>query len=236
MHEIGSWQDLRARLEPYDRRCFAFFHSAMPDEPLIFVGVALTQGIASSIQDVLAKKRDQIKAQDADTALFHSISNCQSGLAAISFGNSLIKQVVADLSAGLPNLKTFVTLTPIPELGAWLDEEEKREAAADPENLQQLKAQYLLDAKHGSGASRDPVAQFHLGNGAQVYVIHAKADLSEKGRGQSAGAMVNYLYDLDRIETNHEGYATDYKIAASAEVQALDQAAAKAQTGKTEAA
>ncbi len=123
VHAIDSWSDLRRRLEPVDRRCFAFLHPAMPDEPLIFVEVALTKGIPGSIQGLLAENRTQIEADTADTAVFYSISNCQAGLAGISFGNSLIKQVAADLSLELPKLKTFVTLSPIPGLVRWLEGE-----------------------------------------------------------------------------------------------------------------
>lgn len=116
VHAIHSWDDLRGRLQPSDRRCFGFFHPTMADEPLIFVEVALTKGVPSSIQSLLADERDTIDAEDADTAVFYSISNCQAGLAGISFGNSLIKQVVADLARDLPGLSTFVTLSPIPGL------------------------------------------------------------------------------------------------------------------------
>ncbi|PTX57618.1 malonyl-CoA decarboxylase [Litoreibacter ponti] len=226
VHAIQSWDDLRRRLEPTDRRCFAFFHPAMPDEPLIFVEVALTQGVPGSIQTLLSEDREGIVAQEADTAVFYSISNCQAGLAKISFGNSLIKQVAADLSLELPGLKTFVTLSPIPGLTAWTAE---RGLAIDddPVRVQALAAYYLLEVKRPNGKPRDPVAHFHLGNGAILHRVHAGADLSEKGIAQSAGAMVNYLYDLAAVSQNHEGFATTGAIAASPEVQAASTAAKK---------
>lgn len=227
VHEIGSWQELRRRVQPEDRRCFAFFHPTMPSEPLIFVEVALTRGIASSVQNVLSDKRDIIRAEEADTAVFYSISNCQDGLAGISFGNSLIKQVVADLSRELPGLKTFVTLSPIPGLTRWISEIGAELPDDTPEQQRQRAAHYLLNAKRGDGSPYDPVARFHLGNGALVHAVHAGADVSENGFAQSGGAMVNYLYDLSLITQNHERYASKQTIAASPEVTALAKAAQK---------
>ncbi|WP_102107021.1 malonyl-CoA decarboxylase [Oceaniglobus roseus] len=220
VHAIDSWDDLRRRLHPADRRCFAFFHPAVPDEPLIFVEVALTRGVPGSIQAVLAEDRAPLKAAEADTAVFYSISNCQAGLAGISFGNSLIKQVVADLSAELPGLKTFVTLSPIPGLMKWLDAEG---IPAPTGALRPLAARYLLEAKRGDGQPLDPVARFHLGNGASVHMVHEGADTSPRGLAQSGGAMVNYAYDLNRISKNHERFATAREIAASSEVTRLSQ-------------
>lgn len=227
VHAIGSWEDLQRRLQPPDRRCFAFFHPAMPDEPLIFVEVALTRGIPSSVQSVLAQDRTPMEAEEADTAVFYSISNCQAGLAGISFGNSLIKQVAADLALSLPGLKTFVTLSPIPGLAAWAAEEGIPLDPAEPERLRQIAADYLLNAKGYRGHPRDPVARFHLGNGARVEHVHAGADVSAKGQAQSAGAMVNYLYDLPRVAQNHERFASGGEIAASSELRALATAAQK---------
>jgi len=227
VHEITSWEDLRRRLAPGDRRCFAFFHPSMPDEPLIFVEVALTADIPGSIQALLAGDREPITAAKARTAVFYSISNCQDGLAGISFGNSLIKQVAADLAADLPSLKTFVTLSPIPGLTKWLREHGIAIADADEKELRSLAAHYLLSAKRPDGQPLDPVARFHLGNGAQVHAVHAEADTSERGRAQSAGVMVNYLYDLARVAQNHERYATALEIAASSEIRGLDAAARK---------
>ncbi|UWR21173.1 malonyl-CoA decarboxylase [Sulfitobacter sp. S190] len=219
VHAIDSWDDLRRRLEPSDRRCFGFFHPAMPDEPLIFVEVALTQGIPNSVQTLLADGREPIEAQDADTAVFYSISNCQAGLAGISFGNSLIKQVAAELSRDLIALETFVTLSPIPGLTRWLDQN------ADPAlmraSLEQQAAHYLLNAKREDRLPVDPVARFHLGNGAVVHVVHAQADVSDNGMRQSRGAMVNYLYDLPQITANHERFVTEKVVTASPAVRAL---------------
>lgn len=219
VHEISDWDALRRRLYPEDRRCFAFFHPAMPDEPLIFVEVALTQGVPTSVQTVLADDHDTIGAQDADTAVFYSISNCQAGLAGISFGNSLIKQVVRDLSVDLPNLETYVTLSPIPGLTRWLAKEGQEPETGD--GLREQAATYLLTAKRSNGAPFDPVARFHLGNGAKVLAVHADADISPNGMKQSSGAMVNYLYDLPNISKHHHAFASDQTVAASSTVKAL---------------
>ena len=156
VHAIDSWDDLRNRLEPADRRCFAFFHPAMPDEPLIFVEVALTKGTPNSVQALLAQGRTAIAAQDADTAVFYSISNCQAGLASISFGNSLIKQVAADLATELPGLKTFVTLSPIPGLCKWFSQQGYALDRSDPEAIRRAAAYYLINAKNNTGAPYDP--------------------------------------------------------------------------------
>lgn len=227
VHEIGSWEDLRRRLAPVDRRCFAFFHPSMPDEPLIFVEVALTSDIPGSVQELLAEGREPITADKARTAVFYSISNCQAGLAGISFGNSLIKQVATDLAAELPDLKTFVTLSPIPGLTRWLTDNGIPFEGADAKQLKLLAAHYLMSAKRKDGLPLDPVARFHLGNGALVHAVHADADLSEKGTAQSAGVMVNYLYDLARVPQNHEGFATRQEIAASSDIRSLDGTARK---------
>ena len=221
VHAIGSWADLRRRVEPPDRRCFAFFHPAMPDEPLIFVEVALTQGVAGSIQDLLAEDRTPLASDKADTAVFYSISNCQPGLAGISFGNFLIKQVASDLAAGLPDLKTFVTLSPIPGLTRWLREQGIGWNPNDAKGMQALAARYLLSAKRGDGRPLDPVARFHLGNGAMVHAVHGQADTSRNGLDQSGGAMVNYLYNLARVAQNHERYATKKEVVASQSVRSL---------------
>jgi malonyl-CoA decarboxylase len=225
VHAIDSWSELRRRLEPTDRRCFAFFHPAMPDEPLIFVEVALTTGIPGSVQALLAEDRLPLPAAEADTAVFYSISNCQAGLASISFGNSLIKQVVADLAAELPGLRTFVTLSPIPGLTRWLDQENVSWSVDDPTQVKTLAAHYLLHAKSRGGLPSDPVARFHLGNGAIVQAVHADADTSDKGRAQSGGAMVNYLYDLARVEANHDAYVISREVMAAKDVRALADAA-----------
>lgn len=219
VHEIREWGDLRRRLQPSDRRCFAFFHPSMPTEPLIFVEVALCKGIPNSIQEVLSDNRQSIEDTQADTAVFYSISNCQAGLAGVSFGNSLIKQVARDLSNALPNLKTFVTLSPIPGLMKWVESQEIEAETDDPQKMERLAAKYLTEAKGKAGLPRDPVARFHLGNGASVHAVHAGADTSQKGMRQSAGVMVNYLYDLSRISQRATQFSTTAEVATSPSVR-----------------
>ena len=221
VHEIENWDDLRRRLQPDDRRCFAFFHPAMPDEPLIFVEVALTKGTPNSIQSVLLENRDAMAAEKADTAAFYSISNCQAGLAGISFGNSLIKTVVQHLLRELPQIRNFVTLSPIPGLVKWLRETGNFDADATAETHMQLAAHYLLNAKHHMGQPHDPVARFHLNNGALVGAVHANADKSKNGMAQSCGVMVNYRYDLSRISENHEAFANHQTVIAEKPVKTL---------------
>lgn len=225
VHAIASWEDLRRRLKPADRRCFAFFHPSMPDEPLIFVEVALTTGIPGSVQTLLAEDRMPISAHESDTAVFYSISNCQMGLASISFGNSLIKQVASDLSSELPGIKAFVTLSPIPGLAEWAHQEGYKMPTEEPEAIRAMAAFYLLNAKGRGGLPFDPVARFHLGNGAIVNAVHAVADTSEKGIAQSGGTMVNYLYDLSRIAQNHEVFATSRAVVAKPDVKTLAESA-----------
>ncbi|WP_306144615.1 malonyl-CoA decarboxylase [Roseibium sp. MMSF_3412] len=234
VHEIASWEDLRHRLVPDDRRCFAFFHPTMPDEPLIFVEVALTGDIPGSIQQLLTDEREIIAADAAKTAVFYSISNCQAGLAGISFGNSLIKQVASDLASELPGLKSFVTLSPIPGLTRWLTSQDIAFEDSDTKQLRTLAAYYLMSAKRPDGEPVDPVARFHLGNGAMIHAVHAVADTSPKGRAQSAGVMVNYLYDLAKVAQNHERFATTQEIAASSEIRSLNAAAKKQDLHPTE--
>lgn len=219
VHAIDSWTDLRRRLQPGDRRCYAFFHPAMADEPLIFVEIALTSGIQGSVQFLLKDGAEILDAAEADTAVFYSISNCQPGLAGISFGQSLIKQVAADLGQELPGLRTFVTLSPIPGFARWLNEN----GLPDPARLglRQLAARYLLTARREDGLPMDPVARFHLGNGAEIHDLHADADTSAKGQSQSCGVMVNYLYNLPRVSENHEAFATSGKLAASKAIRDL---------------
>ena len=227
VHAIRNWEDLARRLKPLDRRCFGFFHPALPGEPLIFVEIALTKGVPGSIQTLLAEDRAIVSPDKADTAVFYSISNCQAGLAGVSFGNSLIKQVAHDLSAQLGNLKSFVTLSPIPGLNDWIGEQGGWPEPLTDQTLRQGAAHFLMDVQSPQGGPRDAVARFHLGNGASIHRVHAGADTSDKGLAQSGGAMVNYAYDLDLITRNHEGFARDGTIAASAEVRALADAGKK---------
>lgn len=221
VHEIHTWADLRRRLHPMDRRCFAFFHPAMPEEPLIFVEVALTKGVPDSIQNVLSDNRGELGEEEVDTAVFYSISNCQDGLAGISFGNSLIKQVAHDLSHELLGVKTYVTLSPIPGLLKWAAAQGLDGAALGREPLTRLAAHYLLNAKTEGGKPLDPVARFHLGNGAQIHAVHGGADVSKNGISQSGGVMVNYLYDLTRISKNLKLFAEKDEIAASSAIKSL---------------
>ena len=227
VHEIKSWKDLQGRLEPENRRCFAFFHPSMPNEPLIFVEVALTYGIPNSIQDLLNNEQTVDENIAFDTAVFYSISNCQSGLAGISFGNFLIKQVVEDLTSEFGNLKTFVTLSPIPLFQSWLKNEGAKITMKENNNLSKLVAFYLLNGKRDDGLPFDPVARFHLGNGAQVHAVHENADISEKGINQSQGMMVNYLYDPSMIGINHEKFVSENIIPASNEIISLSKSVIK---------
>ncbi|WP_293452017.1 malonyl-CoA decarboxylase family protein [Planktotalea sp.] len=232
VHEIDDLDDLRRRLTPPDRRCFAFFHPSMPDEPLIFVEVALSDHIPDSVDKVLSEERVPITPDQARSAVFYSISNCQKGLAGISFGNLLIKQVAKQLLLEMPHLSHLVTLSPIPRMNAWLTtlQEDTEvghiaiailEGTATDSDVRIMTARYLLEAKRDGGAPLDPVARFHLGNGAEIFNVHAGADSSRNGRAQSSGAMVNYLYELKQIESNHEEFALRGKIAASKTIMAL---------------
>jgi malonyl-CoA decarboxylase len=221
VHAIHSWADLRRRLEPSDRRCFAFFHPAIPDEPLIFVEVALTKGTPTSIQQLLKEDREEIADEQVDTAVFYSISNCQAGLANVSFGNFLIKQVASDLSFELAGLKKFITLSPIPGLVKWLQRSYPNLVLDDELELRSLAAHYLINEKSNNKLPLDPVARFHLSNGAIVDKVHAKADNSDNGKLQSLGCMVNYLYDLKQVTKNHEEFVSDGKIVASKQIQDL---------------
>lgn len=204
VHSIAGWDDLRSRVEPVDRRCYGFFHPQMPDEPLIFVEVALTGALPSAIGQILSEKRHVVDPRKASSAIFYSISNCQDGLRGIPFGNFLIKRVVGLLKEELPQLKTFATLSPLPGFAAWL-KAELGEGAKLPGagQLRAHAAQYLVVARSAKGAVIDSVARFHLGNGARLEAIHAGADPSPNGLRQSHGVMVNYVYDLDEIEANH---------------------------------
>jgi malonyl-CoA decarboxylase len=242
VHAIQNWDDLRNRLQPEDRRCYGFFHPQLVDEPLIFVEVALTKEIPGAIGPLLDLSRTPIAATEVTTAVFYSISNTQKGLGGVSFGNFLIKQVVENLKGELPNLKTFVTLSPVPGFARWLERERKIEETAcldpankealvvldepgwkdDPEKVERVRAvllsaaaYYFLKAKDPKGRPVDPVARFHLGNGARLERLNFLGDVSLKGLKQAHGLMVNYLYALDEIETNHEAFAEKSVVAAS---------------------
>jgi malonyl-CoA decarboxylase len=285
VHRIRTWRDLRNRLDS-DRRCYAFFHPRMPEEPLIFVEVALVQGLSDSVQRLLDEKAPVLDPASADTAVFYSINNCQRGLDGISFGNFLIKRVVGLLSDEFRNLKAFGTLSPIPGFRRWLEaslvagtlplsDEERRAllaaappalalpapegaAPADPEAprsdeataalqrlilrrgwsrdegvaklleplLVRLCARYLVteEAPGRAGRARDPVAHFHLSNGARIERLNWRGDTSDNGMRQALGLMVNYLYVPERIEENHEGYVGEGKRAVSAGLKRLAKA------------
>lgn len=248
VHAITNWDDLRSRLAPSDRRCYGFFHPQLVDEPLIFVEVALTRDSPAAIAPLLDLTRAPIPATEATTAVFYSISNTQKGLGGISFGNFLIKQVVEEIKRELPNVQTFVTLSPVPGFAAWLTRERASETSAltdasarstlkaldtpdwadDPETAERVKgvllplaAYYFIEAKGSRGNPLDPVARFHLGNGAQLERLNFLGDRSEKGMQQSHGLMVNYLYALDRIEANHEAFAEKGQVATSSAVRKM---------------
>ncbi len=261
VHAISSWRDLRHRLES-DRHCYAFFHPVLPDEPLIFIEVALVKGLASSIQTLLDEEEPEVDLTQADTAIFYSISNAQLGLKGISFGPFLIKKVVDSLRGSLPDLKTFSTLSPLPGFRRWLEalletdpstgekdsfSDVLAEAAQllgvdatlpavidDPrwpdrpevcnvlkEPLLILCALYLNQCRKKDQAPLDPVARFHLGNGARIEQINWLGDVSTKGMLESCGLMVNYLYRLEEIEKNIEAYAREKQIAAASRIRNL---------------
>jgi malonyl-CoA decarboxylase len=243
VHEIGDWDELRRRIDPVDRRCYAFFHPRLVDEPLIFVEVALTLTPPAAIAPLLAEKRAHLAPGKARAAAFYSISNCQQGLAGVNFGNFLIKQVVEEIRRELPAIETFVTLSPVPGFRAWVETSEDpaiaplRGAAlslaednwpAEPgvatrlrAAFEPLAAHYFLKARRPDGRVIDPVARFHLGNGATLERIDWQGDLSPKGLAESYGIMVNYLYDLHEIERNHEAFVNRGQIAASSAVKKL---------------
>jgi malonyl-CoA decarboxylase len=258
VHDIKSWTDVKNRLDDSDRRCYGFFHPRLPNEPLIFVEVALVDRISDGITPLLDETAVPIQPAKATTAIFYSISNTQTGLRGVSFGDSLIKRVVETLQEELPRLKTFATLSPIPGFRAWLAKnaatllprlDEKREAELGrlvgslPPTAERLLAavdtaaidldarsplrQWLLQAAAEylghtlvDGTPVDPVARFHLGNGARVERLNWAGDPSPKGLKQSYGLMVNYLYDLKRID-KHRAWLADGKVAVSGDVESL---------------
>jgi malonyl-CoA decarboxylase len=250
VHEISDWDDLRRRIDPPDRRLYAFFHPRLADDPLIFVEVALTAETPGNIGAILSVDREPADPKGASTAVFYSISNCQKGLRGISFGNFLIKQVVEDLRRELPGLKTFVTLSPLPQFTGWLQSQidsdssvltaAAREALPllndaswwqDPDAAERLSGAlmplaswHLLHARNAGDMPVDPVARFHLGNGARLERLNWLADTSENGLRTSHGIMVNYLYKLEDIEKNHEAFANAGVITASGPVKRLARA------------
>jgi malonyl-CoA decarboxylase len=250
VHQIRDWDDLRRRIDPPDRRCYAFFHPALNDEPLIFVEVAFTGAIPGAIAPILQMGGDAIAPERATTAVFYSISNCQRGLTGVSFGSFLIKQVVEEVSREFSRLSTFVTLSPVPGFANWLARERRSESPIlTPEDLAALSeldqpgwwqdgaaegleepllraaATYFISAKGRGGLPLDPVARFHLGNGARLEQLNFLGDLSEKGLAQSHGLMVNYQYDLDDIEKNHEAFAESRSVVAASGIRKLARAA-----------
>jgi malonyl-CoA decarboxylase len=242
VHAIRGWWDLRRRLEG-DRRCFAFFHQQLPDEPIIFIEVALTRGMSAVVQPLIDKGLPVDSPATADCAMFYSITNCQEGLRGISFGNLLIKQVAEELKREFPHLRRFATLSPIPGFRRWLDEAMSSAALSGepgallarlkdaawhlgevPEALQKLLirlcAHYLLNVKQGA-EPLDPVARFHLGNGAALERLNWMGDNSEQGLARSAGIMANYVYSLGEVERNHERYFREHHIVASPAIEKL---------------
>ena len=242
VHEIQDWDDLRRRIDPPDRRCYAFFHPALVDEPLIFVEVALTREIPGAIAPILADKREPVEPQRATTAVFYSITNCQRGLAGVTFGHFLIKQVVEEVSRDLSRVVTYVTLSPAPNFASWLKRERANAASQvlddddrarldgldsegwwrSPDLAEKMRepflraaAWYYVRGRNSRGLPVDAVARFHLGNGARLERLDWLADTSERALKQSYGLMVNYLYDLDYIERNHEAYAQQRTIVAA---------------------
>ena len=249
VHEIRGWDDLRRRLDPTDRRCFAFFHPSLVDEPLVFVEVALMRDVPGAIGEVLEEPHAELPGKPPTTAVFYSISNCQDGLRGISFGNFLLKQVVEELAREQPSLKSFVTLSPVPQFAAWLEKAaakdnhpvndeasalldiigrsgwpigaDEAEAAAIETAMMALAAHYFLAAKGFDGRPIDQVARFHLGNGARLERINYLGDASDKGLRDAWGLMVNYRYDPKEIERNHEEYANAGVVVASRAVRGL---------------
>lgn len=247
VHEISSWSDLRQRVVDKDRLLYSYFHPALGIEPLIFVEVALTEHVPSAIGQILDKKRIPLDPASATTAVFYSISNCQRGLKGISFGNFLIKQVVECLREDFPKLEIFITLSPVPGLRNWalqqLKEPDDATTADHLELIRELEraqregslnalidnnkafknlvATYLIIARSPRGGAADPVSRFHLGNGAQLENIHLQGDTSENGLANSWGCMVNYQYDINNIEKNHEAYFNNDEITASSKVMSF---------------
>ena len=233
VHEINSWDDLRDRLEPDDRLCFSFFHPSMQDEPLIFVVVALMDKIPTSINEVLSQDREKVSKGNETTAVFYSISNCQKGLKGISFGNFLIKQVANAIRTDYPNIKDFVTLSPVPDFMNWLELNNNKlfkkidsgqfinEMNEYKDDVLKNSLDYFFNSERNDKLPNDSVARFHLGNGAYLQRINFLGDLSNKSLNSAAGLMVNYKYDLDKIEENHEEFFKEKNIICSKEIQLM---------------
>ncbi len=233
VHEIASWSELRSRLQPSDRYCYGFFHPSMEDEPLVFVEVALTDQIPNGIGEILHRDAESDAPGNPSCAIFYSISNCHVGLAGVSFGNFLIKQVATSLKLRFPQLKTFSTISPAPGFRRWLElQAQEREDIASliaefssdadetmRAELEKLAASYFLEQKNSDGQPLDPVARFHLKNGAILERINILGNPAEKGMERSLGTMVNYVYDLSRVEENHEEYVKNNQVISSTQVK-----------------
>ncbi|HJP16546.1 MAG TPA: malonyl-CoA decarboxylase family protein [Acidimicrobiales bacterium] len=221
VHEIRGWDDLRRRLE-HDRRCYGFFHPSLPDEPLIFVEVALQHDLATKIGDVIDAPIPINETTDPflpDTAIFYSITNCQAGLRGIPLGDFLLKQVISELQLTVPSLTQFSTLSPVPGLRRWVDEE-NIDLETFENDLEKLTAIYLVTAKRNN-QPRDPVARFHLRNGAQLEQINIDGDLSPKGQAESFGVLVNYIYDPETVAENHEAFINEHHLTVSQKISKL---------------
>jgi len=233
VHEIASWSELRRRLQPSDRYCYAFFHPSMEDEPLVFVEVALTDQVPRGIGEILHRDTESYAPENPSCAIFYSISNCHTGLAGVSFGNFLIKQVATSLKQRIPQLKTFSTISPAPGFRSWLEAQAQEqediasllaEFGADADEtmrarVEKLAASYFLEQKNSRGRPLDPVARFHLKNGAILERINVLGNPAEKGMERSLGTMVNYVYDLSRVEENHEEYMKNNRVISSTQVK-----------------
>jgi malonyl-CoA decarboxylase len=236
VHKIKDMNELKRRLGE-DRRFFSYFHPALDDEPIIFVQVALTNGLGKSIQEIMKPSAEGAKKYD--TATFYSISNCQEGLSRVTLGNFLIKRVVYEIQEELPNIKNFGTLSPIPGFRDWfttLDEKIIQNIlgkipynnvsflkssdlkvgdgriVSNKQAIIKLVAHYLMNEKNKKGLPINDVCRFHLGNGAIIDDININANVSEVGLNRSFGVMVNYLYELKNIEKNHEDYINNKKV------------------------
>ena len=245
VHDISDWQDLQNRVAASDRRLYAFFHPALPDEPLIFIEVALMKEVPNSIMPILDLSVKPIDPHNANTAVFYSISNCQMALKGVSFGSFLIKQVVSEIQKEFKEIKQFVTLSPVPGLRKWAHKRNSSHDIEFPDNiakdisdccnkeepnqlaLMRLTYYYLTQIKNKNGDAINPVAHFHLGNGASIYKIHTHANNNQIAIDDSWGVMVNYLYDLDVVAKNHESYANQEPPAVSPKLTKLIQSKKK---------